>query len=124
MKYVNAGHPPPILLEPDGTLRELLGTTYALGIMEGESDQEKAIKFAHGDTLLLYTDGVIESRNPAKDIYGRKRLKETLLSCISAAKDRKIELNEIITAVNNDVQEFSFGYEQEDDVTILAIRCR
>jgi len=123
LQYVNAGHPPPILIEPDLTMRELTGTTYALGIMEEESDQERTVKFSHGDTLVLYTDGIIESRNPNKDIYGRKRLKDALMKFLTQTNSTQKELNQLISAVNKDVEQFSYGHEQEDDVTILAIRC-
>jgi serine phosphatase RsbU (regulator of sigma subunit) len=124
LRYVNAGHPPPILIEPDLGMTELTGTTFALGIMEGEAEQEQTIKFVPGDTLFLYTDGVIDSRNPGKDVYGRSRLKLTIQNYIRTGSNRDSALPQFIHAINAAVDRFRHGCEEEDDTTILMVRRR
>jgi anti-sigma regulatory factor (Ser/Thr protein kinase) len=59
--YANAGHPPPAMIEPDGTvgfLRERLG----MPLRVGESFGERVVPFPAGSALLLYTDGLVERR--------------------------------------------------------------
>jgi sigma-B regulation protein RsbU (phosphoserine phosphatase) len=74
LRYINAGHPAPLLLRSGHVVRELpAGRRLPLGIdpaavAVGEEMMEP------GDRLLLYTDGITEARNPAGDMFGVHRL--------------------------------------------------
>jgi len=64
LTYASAGHPPPLLLEPNGTVRELDHLTLPIGLRQGHQGHASTIAIADGAALWLYTDGLIEaSRN-------------------------------------------------------------
>ncbi|MFI9810446.1 SpoIIE family protein phosphatase [Streptomyces sp. NPDC052301] len=80
--YSSAGHPPPVLLHPDGTC-DLLdqATDPPLGARPEHVPRPQATTtYAHGDTLILYTDGLIERRGEDIDT-GLTRLTTTLATC-------------------------------------------
>jgi serine phosphatase RsbU (regulator of sigma subunit) len=61
--WCNAGHPPPLLVDPDGTVRYLDQPT---GMLVGLGDRDRVdgeVDFPAGVTLLFYTDGLVESRD-------------------------------------------------------------
>src|ERR1700758_3459164 len=62
--YSSAGHPPPILVEADGTLRTLDdGRTIPVGLRPDRPRPEAHVTVQPGATLLLYTDGLVEGRD-------------------------------------------------------------
>ncbi|MBX9737418.1 MAG: SpoIIE family protein phosphatase, partial [Phycisphaerales bacterium] len=76
--YVNAGHPPPLVLSEPGGSRLLGGPTAPLlGAMAeeqiGEIRQATTV-LQRGETLLLYTDGLTEATSPARELFGEARL--------------------------------------------------
>ncbi|HEX9653503.1 MAG TPA: SpoIIE family protein phosphatase [bacterium] len=124
IKYINAGHPPPIHIDKNGIIKELSGTTPALGILESQSEYEHSSKFERGDLLLLYTDGIIECQNLKKKIYGRKRLLKLLHNLFIEKKSKRLKLETIINRITADVKKFIGSAKQADDLTLLAIRRR
>ncbi|MFQ5863864.1 MAG: SpoIIE family protein phosphatase [bacterium] len=124
LKYINAGHPPPIFISKDRIIRELSGTTPALGIFEGKLEKEKSIAFEPGDLLLLYTDGIIESQNQEKEIYGRKRLLQFIHSLCLNERTRTHNPDSLIKCVKDDLFAFVNGAKQTDDLTLLAFKRR
>ncbi len=123
LKYINAGHPPPILIK-EGVIKELKGTTPALGILESRFEHEHSVEFHNGDLLLLYTDGIIECQNPKKKIYGRKRLLTLLHKMFIEKKPKKVKLETVVNRIIADVRKFIGSAPQTDDLTLLAIRRR
>jgi CHASE2 domain-containing sensor protein len=116
--YVNAGHNPPVLIKPDGTVEYFpLTKTMALAAMEGLPYNAETIQLAPGSTILYYTDGVTEAQNARGDLYGEDRLLATV---------RKlrvdVEMTEYTKAVLADVRLFERGAPQADDITCLAVR--
>ncbi|MBE2318208.1 SpoIIE family protein phosphatase [Solirubrobacter sp. CPCC 204708] len=90
------GHPPPVLLDPDGNLRALECTGTLLGVLEDPRVHDVETRLAPGDTLLLYTDGLTEAGAPARtlstedvgDLLRAARAshaRETALNCLAAA---------------------------------------
>ncbi len=122
LKYINAGHPPPILVRRDNAIEELSATTFALGIFEPESEQEKVVKFEARDILIMYTDGVIEKKNENKKIYGRKRFRELIQSISITGNIRRRKLETIVKNIVDDLIDFSNEKKPEDDLTLVAIK--
>jgi len=122
LKYINAGHPPPILVRRDNSIEELRATTFALGILEPESEQEKVVKFEARDILIMYTDGVIEKKNENKKIYGRKRFRELIQSISKTGNIRRRKLETIVKNIVDDLIDFSNEKKPEDDLTLVAIK--
>ena len=86
------------------------------GFLKDYQFTEEALQLQHGDTLLLYTDGVTEAVDPDYNEYGEERL-EALLKNTS-----QVDCQQLIDAVKADVKVFANGAEQSDDITLLAIK--
>ncbi|BDE06865.1 hypothetical protein WPS_21410 [Vulcanimicrobium alpinum] len=61
LTYASAGHSPPLLREPDGTLHELRADALPLGLRRPDEGAEQKVRIPPGSLLLLYTDGLVES---------------------------------------------------------------
>jgi sigma-B regulation protein RsbU (phosphoserine phosphatase) len=88
----------------------------AIGIFGDYEYQEETLQLEHGDTLLLYTDGVTEAINPREEEYGDERLRKLL------CQSNKLTCQEIIDTVKADVKTFADGEEQSDDITLLVLK--
>jgi len=68
LRYANAGHPPPLLRRADGSVERLTGAlSHPLGAAAGSQHVQAEVELAVGDTLLLYTDGLVERRGEMID---------------------------------------------------------
>ncbi|MCX6566055.1 MAG: SpoIIE family protein phosphatase [Candidatus Aminicenantes bacterium] len=115
-RYVNAGHNPPLLLSASGIQWPLEGTGMALGMLAGSDYGEGRVSLVPGDILVLYTDGISESRDPSGEEFGIDRIVKT----IRRAADKKAL--EIVAALFSDLREFSGGADPEDDRTVVVIK--
>lgn len=117
LTYCNAGHNRPILLHSDGTT-ELLPKPRSplVGAYDNAIYKEDTLQMESGDILVMYTDGVTEAKNPAKELFGVDRFCSTLSSL--ADKD----CHQIIDAVRAGISDFIAGAEQSDDITMLALK--
>jgi PAS domain S-box-containing protein len=76
LRYTNAGHPPPLLVSPDGESRFLDGVPAPpMGVMETPRYGQRTVVVAPGSTLLLYTDGLVERSTEVLDV-GLERLRD------------------------------------------------
>lgn len=117
LQYANGGHNHPCVLRASGALETLAGTDgIALGAVEDLSYESKNAVLERGDVLFLYTDGVTEAMNPAKELYTEARLEAEL----AARKGRP--LKEIVLAVQESIRAFAGEEPQADDITMLTIR--
>ncbi|NMI01618.1 SpoIIE family protein phosphatase [Pseudonocardia acidicola] len=67
-RWSNAGHPPPLIVDPDGTPRIVAGhVDVVLGADPARPRRDQEIELAPGSTLLLYTDGLVERRRDSDD---------------------------------------------------------
>jgi PAS domain S-box-containing protein len=113
LRLANAGHPPPILLGPDGCVAELggWGGDLLLGVDAGTHRRETVLTLERGSTVLLYTDGLIERRDADLDT-GALRLREAL----AELADRPLQqlLDELLERLVDG--------RPEDDVALVAVR--
>jgi serine phosphatase RsbU (regulator of sigma subunit) len=113
MRWANAGHLPPLIINPDGSLAELATWKgdLLLGVDPDARRRESVVTLDRGSTVLLYTDGLIERRDADLDA-GLVRLRDTLLELA----DRPLEemLDEVIERLVHG--------RPEDDVAIVAVR--
>jgi serine phosphatase RsbU (regulator of sigma subunit) len=116
LTYVNAGHNPPLWIKHDGSLERLTRTAIALGVVTGESVEQRTIHLEACDSLLLYTDGLTESFDNEGDFYGEERLMQAVLSnqCASA--------HDLLDVVEGSLLEFVRDVPPADDLTMLALR--
>jgi sigma-B regulation protein RsbU (phosphoserine phosphatase) len=115
MSYINCGHHAPILVRQSGSIEYLVATSTVLGLFRNWKCASDSVELAPGDTLVLYSDGVVEAGLETGEEFGKDRLAAT----IQATRYQKIEttMNRIIEAVRHYSPE-----EQADDVTVVAMR--
>lgn len=117
VEYSNAGHNSPYLLGKDGSVKPLpLTGGVVLGAMEDIQYKANTITLANGDSILLYTDGITEAFSCDDNIYSEQRLEKLLLSIHNKP------LKEIVDCIVEDVNKFSQGVSQADDLTLLAVK--
>jgi len=116
--YSNGGHKLPFLVRGGAGVETLPATDgIALGVLEGESLYNVGtVKLGAGDTIFLYSDGVTEASNRHLELYTDGRLAE-VLSGVGGGVPR-----DAVEAVLGDVEAFSEGVPQADDMALLAIR--
>ena len=68
-----AGHPPPLLVRPDGTVEEVGRPGRALGVFPDAELGDASLRLMPGEALVLYTDGVTEARSSGGDFFGEGR---------------------------------------------------
>ncbi|NCA87516.1 MAG: hypothetical protein EOM92_01005 [Gammaproteobacteria bacterium] len=116
LRFVNAGHPPPLLVHADGQEEYLpvLGGI-APGILSGAVYPQGEVPLQPGDTLIIYSDGVTEAMNAANQEFGMERLAAAFRGQPPVSPTEAVERT--LTAV----QTFVAGYEQSDDITCVAL---
>lgn len=114
LEYINAGHYPPIIMDGDKTFKPLdVEVNIFLGSMNDINYSSHKVNIKENEKLLLYTDGVIDALNIENEKYDKERLLFYLNSNSSLPND------ELINGLVNDIEEFSRGMEQSDDITML-----
>ena len=115
--YTNAGHNPPYLMKVDGTILQLpFSSDLVVGAIDDFKYSEETLQLEHGDTLLLYTDGVTEAINSGDEEFGEQRLQAVLAQLTSNSSQ------DIIERIKACVSDFAGEAEQSDDITLLAIK--
>jgi sigma-B regulation protein RsbU (phosphoserine phosphatase) len=113
--YVNAGHPPALLLDKDG-IRELGVGGMVLGPDPAARFKLGYVHVDRGATMVLYSDGVIERGTTWGNEYGLNRLRKWL-------KDsRKLSAEQAVEDLMQRLDEHCPGKPFEDDVTIMVVR--
>lgn len=117
LRYVNAGHNPPLIYHAAGNAwTELPSTGVALGIDDRLTYAEREETLAIGDMLLMYTDGVTEAQTLNGELFGVERL----LNVLSAQQERSAQ--ETLAAVGEAIHRFTGGGLPSDDITMLAVK--
>lgn len=116
LQYVNAGHNPPLVRHRDGRF-EYLRTrpNFILAGMEMTRYKKHELQLEKGDEIFVYTDGVTEAADTDNKLYGEERLEHIL----SASHGTPEELCKIVRA---DIENFTKGAEQSDDITMLCVK--
>ncbi|MFQ5877847.1 MAG: PP2C family protein-serine/threonine phosphatase [Acidobacteriota bacterium] len=116
VRYLNAGHNPPIVVGAHG-LQELPASSRPLGMLPGQEYGEGRVELEPGDLLVAYSDGVVEARGPDREEFGAERLRALLprLRGLSVGKAGALLLEEI--------DRYLAGERPGDDLSlILALR--
>jgi len=117
LSYASAGHNPPLLLRcgREGCM-DLDADGMILGVMKGVTFEEKNIRLQEGDMLVLYTDGITETRNGSGDLFGRDRL------CRAVHAHRGAPPEAVIDGVLAEVRVFSGDGELQDDISLVVMK--
>jgi serine phosphatase RsbU (regulator of sigma subunit)/anti-sigma regulatory factor (Ser/Thr protein kinase) len=111
LRFTNAGHPPPLVLKPDGNAAYLEGArSMPLGVIADPAYEETSVTLEPGSTVLLYTDGLVEKRGESLDI-GLGRLEAAVLG---APHDPEPLCDRVLETL--------IDVAPNDDVALLAVR--
>ncbi|MBN1154573.1 SpoIIE family protein phosphatase [candidate division KSB1 bacterium] len=116
-EYSSGGHNPPYMISKDGHVKQLdnRGGLF-LGGMKNTEYESNMCMLQQGDTLFLYTDGITEAFDCNDKQFDEPRLEKVLQD------NHTMPLESLINQVIKEVQDFSHGVEQSDDMTCLALR--
>jgi serine phosphatase RsbU (regulator of sigma subunit)/ketosteroid isomerase-like protein len=118
--YANAGHDLPYLRHGDGDAEELRARGMPLGLMPGMSYEEKEVVLDAGQSVLFYSDGLVEAHDPKGEMFGFPRLRALVAEHGDEEEERSLGdflLKELYSFTGE-------GWEQEDDITLLTLRRR
>jgi len=116
LRYVRAGHDPPILVSAAGDVERLADGGLVLGLMPEVGYEEKSRTLQPGDLLCLYTDGVTEARNQSDDEFEPERLERLL------KENRHRRASEIGATILEAVESFTQRSCQADDLTLVILK--
>jgi serine phosphatase RsbU (regulator of sigma subunit)/predicted ester cyclase len=113
--YANAGHDLPYL-HRHGEAEELRATGMPLGLMPGIGYEAKQTILEAGDSAVLYSDGLVEAHDPKGEMFGFPRLRALVAEHGEEGSLGDFLLEELHSFVGE-------SWEQEDDITLLTLRC-
>lgn len=116
LRYVNAGHEPPLVVRSDGKLEQLDSTTLPLAMIEDTPLDVSEAVLMPGDSVAIFSDGIPEATTNGETFLGLDGVKEALVTnraeSLPALRGRIVKL----------VQGFLAGGRASDDVTLLMLR--
>lgn len=115
LRYIAAGHYPPVILSPGGAVTTLRLCGPALGIVPEPDYVVREAILSRGDMLLAYTDGVIEAKNAAEELFGRERL-------VPIFDSKPQNARTLLMRIEAELAKYVGDVEQSDDITMMAIR--
>jgi len=120
LRFVNAGHHAPLLFRggeqgDSGAIRLSAGGP-VMGLLANARYAQDEVRIEPGDTLVMYSDGIVEAPNGDGEEFGEERL----AAIASANRDRAAE--DLRDAVLASVRAFTGGAEPADDLTLLVVR--
>ena len=113
LHYANAGHDAPYVRHADGVGR-LRARGMPLGLMPNMSYEQKEITLEPGESVLLYSDGLVEAHDPQREMFGFPRLQGFVGAHPGGATMVDFLLKELARFVGD-------GWEQEDDITLVTL---
>lgn len=113
---VNGGHCPLLMARKDGRIESIESTGPVVGLLPSPVWRSITMPFHRGDTLLAYTDGVIESRSAADEEFGIERLQKTFGE--ASGRRRVSEIGADLTAA----LAAHAGPRNDDDLTMIIAR--
>jgi len=118
LRYVNAGHTPPVVLRRNGSIDMLETGGAPVGMFPDSSYEEGAAELDPGDVVITYTDGVIEAANQSGEEWGvQGLLKATAVWSRQGAENAE----HLVRSIFNSMDDFSGGC-QTDDATLAVLR--
>jgi PAS domain S-box-containing protein len=114
LQYANAGHDPPYVRHADGVSR-LQATGMPLGLMPNMIYEQKETTLQSGESILLYSDGLVEAHSPHHEMFGFPRIQRYVGAYSEGAT--------LIDSLLAELEQFTGEeWEQEDDITLLTLQ--
>jgi len=116
IKYINAGHNPPLIGRADGTVEQLESGGFPLGIIPSAQYDVGETNLQPGEVLVVYSDGVSEANNLAEDEFGMERLTEVVRKNVQAsAAGMRDKVESALSA-------FTKTAPANDDITLVIVK--
>jgi PAS domain S-box-containing protein len=109
------GHPLPLLLRADGGVEQVGAIGTLLGVVPDPNLEDRAVTLGPGDTLVFYTDGVIENRPDSNGVLDERRLMELVATCAGRDPDTIATRVEEAAVLSQDSR-------PRDDIAVLVLR--
>ncbi len=123
VSFASAGHDPMILYRKNEDKSYFLnprGIPVGITLPDGMSFEEiissQSVKLKQDDILVIYTDGITEAMNHRREQYGMEKLLKFIQTNAQLTPD------EFVEKLNEDIMDFTKGAEQNDDITLVAIK--
>lgn len=116
LKFINAGHNPPIIGRADGTIEQLSSGGLPLGIMPFAEYEIGHAQIDPGDVLVVYSDGVTEANNINEDEFGIERLQNVIKTHVAQSASR------IRDRVEAALSDFTGTASPNDDITLVIVK--
>jgi phosphoserine phosphatase RsbU/P len=115
LHYVNAGHNPPMVIRPNGSIVWLETGGAPLGLFPDSTYEEGTVQLHPGDLIVAYTDGVVEALCPDDREWGTEGLR------VAASGSEGESADDTVEAIMQAMRRFSHG-RQTDDATVAVVR--
>ena len=115
LRYVNAGHPPPLLLR-GGNVEWMGATGPPVGLFEEAAFEVRELPMQTGDLLVVYTDGITEAEGPDGEMFGERRLEELV------GRHCDLPVKALVDTILESAALFSGGAVQQDDQALVVAR--
>ena len=113
--YCSAGHPPALLLRANGQLELLAEGGPLLGVIPTARFEQGSVQLGAGETLLICSDGILESADKEDEEFGSERLETELRAARSGSADA------VLFSVLGAVQDFAAPRPLTDDMTLVVV---
>lgn len=123
IQYASGGHPPAFICRADGGVHELDSTSYVLGaVPAGDFDPGmRELPFLPGDSLIAYTDGAIEARNPDGRMLGVFGLHQAIAAC-SSRRGTAARSDELAADLLMHIEQHRGGPPEDDTLMVEVVR--
>jgi phosphoserine phosphatase RsbU/P len=115
LRYVNAGHCPPLLVRTGGGIERLHASGLPAGMLEEAEYEARVVTLRPGDMLVLYTDGLTEAEDPDGRPFGEGGLLEVVRASAACG------CRALHDALDQAVTRFAQGTVQKDDMTLMVV---
>ena len=117
LQIANAGAVQPLFCR-NGRVETLRVEGFPLGMFASVAYEELSVAAEPGDTLVFFSDGLVDAENPSGEMFGSERLIATLLA------NQELSASQIADAITDAVAEFKEGRDRFDDETVVVLRVR
>jgi len=115
LRWVNAGHPPALVVRASGQLEALPASGTPPGMLEDAAYTVQETRLEPGEKLVIYTDGLPEARNATGQFFSQQRLRQVVSAHASCS------WRELHDALIRAVEEFTGDAPQSDDITVVVL---
>jgi len=117
LRYVNAGHNPPVVVRRDGSMHSLETGGAPVGLFADSEYAQGSVQIEAGDVVMAFTDGLVEATNQDGEEWGVQGLLNAAASAVQCSQDA----GDLVNLSFNFMDDFSRGH-QTDDATLAVVR--